>query len=122
MCDRDVPRSPAKWLLTTVAVHHNAGRLGKQQEKKIMKRPSLVTLAIGLSFGLTSTFAYAESNKCGGADIANGPFAYTALGITNTTFNGTGGSAVSTSFSVRAPSPDPDTDPEDEASVASVLQ
>ncbi|MDD2582220.1 MAG: hypothetical protein PHR66_09525 [Desulfuromonadaceae bacterium] len=44
--------------------------------------------------------------KCDGADIANGPFLYTALGATQATFNGSGGAPVSTSFNITAPSVD----------------
>lgn len=46
--------------------------------------------------------------KCGGADIADGPFSYAALGVAQATFSGNGGASVDTSFSVTAPSPKTD--------------
>ncbi len=62
----------------------------------------LATMVTGTAWGQSS-------QKCDGADIATGPFTYAALGATSATFNGIGGSPVSTSFSVVAPSPSPDT-------------
>jgi len=47
------------------------------------------------------------AGKCDGADIANGPFVYTVLGVTQATFNGSGGTPVATNFSITAPSVDP---------------
>ncbi len=67
---------------------------------------------VALFFGALFMFSAANSGalaaaKCGGADIANGPFTYTALGVTQATFNGSGGAPLSTSFSITAPSVDP---------------
>lgn len=53
--------------------------------------------------------AWAVPEKCGGADIANGPFSYIATGLTQATFSGSGGSDVSSSFNVAAPNASPDT-------------
>jgi hypothetical protein len=69
-------------------------------KKFVVLFSSIVLLA------LASVTALGDSQKCGGADIANGPFTYTALSARQATFNGIGGSAVSTSFSVTAPSVD----------------
>jgi hypothetical protein len=49
------------------------------------------------------------AEKCDGADIANGPFAYTSSGLTQATFSGTGGSAVNFNFTAVAPFPKTDT-------------
>ncbi len=71
----------------------------------------LVILNSILLLALVSGTVWAEQ-KCGGNDIANGPFIYTALLTTEATFNGTGGQQVITGFNVTAPSVDPkhDTD------------
>ena len=58
-----------------------------------------------------NTFAQGGApQKCGGADIANGPFDYSTPSITQTTFNGMNGSPISTSFTITAPSVDPKND------------
>ncbi len=66
----------------------------------------LVMLSSILLLALASGSVWAEQ-KCGGSDIANGPFTYTALGLTEATFNGSGGPLVITGFTVTAPSVDP---------------
>jgi hypothetical protein len=74
-----------------------------------------LTLGLGLAFCLASGSAFAQGGgpqKCGGADIANGPFIYSTPSITQTTFNGTGGSSISTSFSITAPSKEGKNDPD----------
>ena len=66
-----------------------------------------VLMIIGAVFMLTITTTGAlAAGKCDGADIANGPFLYTALGVTQATFNGSGGAPVSTNFNITAPSVD----------------
>jgi hypothetical protein len=46
--------------------------------------------------------------KCGGADIATGPFAYTGYITGTATFNGSNAGTVATGFTVTAPTPAPD--------------
>lgn len=82
-----------------------------------MKNTRILTAGLGLWFSLVSASAFAQgvttfaqggaSQKCGGADIANGPFNYSTPSITQTTFNGMNGSSITTSFSITAPSVDP---------------
>ena len=82
-----------------------------------MKNTRILTAGLGLWFSLVSASAFAQgvttfaqggaSQKCGGADIANGPFNYSTPSITQTTFNGMNGSPITTSFSITAPSVDP---------------
>jgi hypothetical protein len=74
----------------------------------VIRKILLTKLALTLFATIATGTAWADSQKCGGADIANGPFSYIALGTIATTFNGAGGSAVTTSFTVTAPSPSPD--------------
>lgn len=72
-----------------------------------MNNRHALTVGLGLAVCLASGSAFAQGGapqKCGGADIANGPFTYSTPSITQTTFNGTGGSPVSTSFTITAPS------------------
>ena len=69
-----------------------------------MHRRTSLTVTLGLAFCLTAGSAFAQPQKCGGADIANGPFTYSTPSITQTTFNGTVGSPLSTSFTITAPS------------------
>jgi hypothetical protein len=71
-----------------------------------MNRRKSLTVGFGLAFYLAtgSAFAEGQTQKCGGADIANGPFAYSTPSVTQTTFNGMGGSPVPTSFTITAPS------------------
>jgi hypothetical protein len=64
---------------------------------------TLIFLSVVLLLAAASTGALA-TGKCDGADIANGPFVYTPLGVSQATFNGSGGSPVSTNFSITAPS------------------
>ncbi len=59
-----------------------------------------------LLLALASTGALATS-KCGGADIANGPFVYTALSVTQATFNGASNTPITTNFGITAPAVDP---------------
>ena len=59
-----------------------------------------------LMLALASTAAFGQTGKCGAADIANGPFTYTALSVTQATFNGSGGSLVNSDFSITSPSVD----------------
>jgi hypothetical protein len=67
----------------------------------------LIFLGAVYLLAVASTSALADgTGKCGGADIANGPFGYSALGVTQATFNGQGGLPVSTNFSITAPSVD----------------
>jgi len=47
--------------------------------------------------------------KCGGADIANGPFTYAVSGATSATFVGEVSGAIATGFTITAPSPKVDT-------------
>lgn len=58
---------------------------------------------------ITGSAWAAPAEKCGGADVANGPFAYTRTGIFNATFSGTGGDALNAGFDVAAPAPNMDT-------------
>ena len=53
-------------------------------------------LLITIAIVLTSSGTFAAPQKCGGADLANGPFSYTALGVTQATFNGPGGAPLAT--------------------------
>ena len=79
-----------------------------------MNRRHSLTIGFGLAFCLATGSAFAQgggngqgggqTQKCGGADIANGPFVYSTPGVTQTTFNGTGGLPISTSFTITAPS------------------
>lgn len=73
-----------------------------------MSRKVFYLSAFLLLAGASSVWA-AGPEKCGGADIANGPFAYTSTGLTQATFSGSGGSDVSSSFNVTAPNASPDT-------------
>jgi|GEM_PF-4139999 len=66
-------------------------------------------VAITLCFAAAGTESALSAQKCGGSDIANGPFTYETQGLTQTTFSGTGGASVPTSFNVTAPSPSQDT-------------
>ena len=80
-----------------------------------MDRQKSLAMGLGLAFCLASGSAFAQSGgsqKCGGADIANGPFIYSTPSITQTTFNGTGGSSISTSFTITAPSKEGKNDPD----------
>ena len=61
----------------------------------------LVLMALSSLAGATPT------GKCGGADIANGPFTYTSLDVSQATFTGTGGASVPASFGITAPAVDP---------------
>jgi hypothetical protein len=62
----------------------------------------LVLLAV-VSMGTASINAQNDTSKCGGSTIANGPFSYSSLSISSTTFSGTAGAPVSTGFTVYAP-------------------
>ena len=78
-----------------------------------MKNTRSLTVGLGLWLSLVSASAFAQGGppqKCGGADIANGPFNYSTPSITQTTFNGMNGSPISTSFTITAPSVDPNKD------------
>jgi hypothetical protein len=68
-----------------------------------LRSPAVVTLYLMFAIVSGASSAWAQTDKCGGSAIANGPFNYTATGPTSATFNGTGGSAVTTSFTVNAP-------------------
>ena len=79
-----------------------------------MNRHKSLTVGFGLAFCLASGSAFAQRGgpqKCGGADIANGPFEYSTLSVAQTTFNGTGGSPIPTSFTITAPSVNGTNDP-----------
>jgi hypothetical protein len=79
-----------------------------------MNNQKSLTVGLGLAFCLASGSAFAQggaSQKCGGADIANGPFIYSTPSITQTTFNGMGGSSINTSFTITAPSVNGKNDP-----------
>ncbi len=65
-------------------------------------KPYLALLSSILLLSMVST-AWAEQ-KCGGVDIANGPFTYIALDVTQATFNGNSAESVTTYFGVTAPS------------------
>lgn len=58
--------------------------------------------------GTAVTSAQNPPQKCGGSDIANGPFAYSNYGTGSGTFNGTVPGTVNTGFTVAAPAPSPD--------------
>lgn len=73
-----------------------------------MKSFKTTILIASLSATTGSVWA-APAEKCGGADIANGPFAYTQTGIFNATFSGTGGDVLNAGFDVAAPMPKTDT-------------
>src|SRR4029450_12484961 len=76
--------------------------------KTFMKNTGTLTVGLGLWLSLVSASAFAQGGgRCGGVDIANGPFDYSKPRITQTTFNGTGVSPISTSFTITAPSVDP---------------
>ena len=79
-----------------------------------MKNTRTLTAGLGLWLSLVSASAFAQggaSQKCGGADIANGPFNYSTPSITQTTFNGMNGSPITTSFTITAPSVNGQNDP-----------
>jgi len=79
-----------------------------------MNKRIFLTAGLSLAACLASASAFAQGGgpqKCGGADIANGPFIYSTPSITQTTLNGTGGSPISTSFTVTAPSVNGKNDP-----------
>jgi hypothetical protein len=67
-------------------------------------------VAVGVLVTATTgvTFAQNPPQKCGGADIATGPFAYSNYGTGSATFNGTVPGTVTTGFTVAAPAPSPD--------------
>jgi hypothetical protein len=79
-----------------------------------MKNTRTLTAGLGLWLSLVSASAFAQGvttfdqggapKKCGGADIATGPFNYSTPSIIQTTFNGMNGSPISTSFTITAPS------------------
>jgi len=71
-----------------------------------------LTVGLGLAFCLATGSAFAQPQKCGGVDIANGPFTYSTPSVTETTFNGTGGSPISTSFTITAPAVNGKNDPD----------
>ncbi len=71
-----------------------------------MKRVSLAVVGALILLIALSSLAWA-AGKCGGADIANGPFTYNGLDPSQATFTGSGGSSVNTSITVTAPSVDP---------------
>lgn len=72
-----------------------------------MRKAQIVNLCLVLlavfSVGTVLVNAQNDTSKCGSSAIANGPFSYSALSISSTTFNGGGGSAVSASFTIYAP-------------------
>lgn len=55
-----------------------------------------------------TTSAQNPPQKCGGADIATGPFAYLTPGTGSGTFSGTASGTIETGFTVAAPAPSPD--------------
>ncbi len=79
--------------------------VGKKEGIDMKRKLIFVFLSAVLLLAAASTSALA-TGKCDGADVANGPFAYTALSITQATFNGSDGTSVSTNFSITAPSVD----------------
>jgi len=66
--------------------------------------------AVAVLVAVTSVLTSAQNGpqKCGGADIATGPFAYTNYGANSATLNGSAAGAVATGFTVTAPTPSPD--------------
>ena len=54
------------------------------------------------------TSAQNSPQKCGGSDIATGPFAYSNHGTASGTFNGTVAGTINTGFTVAAPAPSSD--------------
>ena len=86
-----------------------------------MKNTRTLTAGLGLLLSLVSASAFAQGvttfaqggapQKCGGADIANGPFTYSTPNVPQTTFNGMNGSPISTSFTITAPSVNGQNDP-----------
>jgi len=104
------------WHNTSIA--QAAGRNGcetspENQGLDFMNNWKLLVVGSGLAFCLASGSAFAQEGpqKCGGGDIANGPFTYSTPSITETTFNGTGGAPISTSFTVTAPTVNGKNDP-----------
>ncbi len=71
-----------------------------------MRRLGLTVVGALIFLTALSSLVWA-AEKCGGADIANGPLTYTPLGVSQATFTGSDGSPVTTSFNVTAPSVDP---------------
>jgi hypothetical protein len=67
------------------------------------------TVVIAILAAMGGTAWAGAPEKCGGADIANGPFAYTPTGILSAKFSGTAGDALTTGFDVTAPKPKTDT-------------
>ncbi len=68
-----------------------------------------IVIIVNLFFAVACTNLEASPQKCGGSDIANGPFIYAAQSVTQATFSGTDGAASDTRFMITAPSPSPDT-------------
>ncbi|HUX28356.1 MAG TPA: hypothetical protein VMV39_06185, partial [Terracidiphilus sp.] len=88
-----------------------AGSLaGIQKKVNSMKKSMIVPILMPALLAVLVAGTAWSQQKCDGSDIANGPFTYAALGVTSATFTGSGGSPVTTSFSVTAPSPTSDTD------------
>jgi hypothetical protein len=71
-----------------------------------MKRVGLAGVGALVLLVVLSSLAWG-TGKCGDTDIANGPFTYTGLDVSQATFTGSGGGSVSASFSITAPSVDP---------------
>jgi len=69
----------------------------------------IITLTCLILLAAFTSKVSGEPQKCGGADIANGPFNYTNGSPTEATFSGTVATSINTSFTVTAPSPNPKT-------------
>ena len=71
---------------------------------------SACVAAIGVLVAAATAVTAAQNppQKCGGADIATGPFAYSNYGTGSGTFNGNAPGTIATGFTVAAPAPSPD--------------
>ena len=68
----------------------------------------IAAVLVLVTAGAVGTSAQNPTQKCGGSDIATGPFAYSNPGTGSGTFTGTVAVTVTTGFTVAAPAPSPD--------------